>query len=61
MTTLRKLSSTIFFVLVCGCPKQTPAADPSSGGTETEAPSPEAELERDCFDGDPAACDQLGH
>jgi len=61
MKTLCKPPLFVLFVLVCGCPKQTPAADLPSEPTEIEATSPEGQLERDCYDGDPEACDQLGH
>jgi hypothetical protein len=64
MKTNGKFPLFMLCVLVCGCPKQPPAADPPSQrkeAVETEEPSPDAELERECFDGDPAACDQLGH
>jgi len=61
MKTLRKFPLFIVWFLVCGCPKQAPPADPAPQPADVEAASPEADLERDCFDGDPAACDQLGH
>jgi len=61
MKTLCKFPLFIVWVLVCGCPKEPPATDPLPQPAEVEGASPEADLERDCFDGDPAACDQLGH
>jgi len=61
METLCKYSAFILLVLVCGCPKEPRAVDPPSGGTAIEAAHPEGDLERRCFDGDPEACDQLGH
>jgi len=59
MKTHGKFSLFIFWVLVCGCPKEAPAVDPSPEGTEAE--DPRAELEAACYDGDPEACDELGH
>jgi hypothetical protein len=61
MKTHRKFSLFILWVLVCGCPKQTPTVDPPPASTETEETDHRAELEAACFDGDPEACDDLGH
>ena len=61
MKTHRKFSLFILWVLVCGCPKQAPTPDPASEVIEAEDLPPKAELEADCYDGDQAACDQLGH
>jgi len=61
MKTLRKSSLFILWVLICGCPKETPTANPPSERPESEEANSEAALERDCFDGDPEACDRLGH
>ncbi len=61
MKTHRKFSLFILWVLVCGCPKQTPPADPPTERTQAEETDPKADLEAACFDGDPAACDELGH
>jgi hypothetical protein len=61
MKTHGKFSLFILWVLVCGCPKQPPPADPPSELIEAEEIDPKAELEADCYDGDQAACDELGH
>ncbi len=61
METHGKFSLFILCVLVCGCPKHTPTADPPSERVEVEETNPEADLETACFEGDPAACDELGH
>jgi hypothetical protein len=61
MKTFGKFPLFILWVLVCGCPNQKPAADPPPERTEAEETNPRAELEAACFDGDPAACDELGH
>jgi len=61
MKTYGKFSLFIFWVLVCGCPKQSPAADPPPERTEAEEIDPRAELESACYDSDPEACDELGH
>ena len=61
MKTHAKFSLFIFWVLICGCPKQAPVADPPAEHTEPEEINPQADLEADCYDGDPAACDELGH
>ena len=61
MKTHGKFSLFILWVLVCGCPKQPPTPDPASEVIEAEDLPPKAELEADCYDGDQAACDQLGH
>ncbi len=61
MKTHGKFSIFILWVLVCGCPKQSPTLDPPSESIEAEGIDPRAELEADCYDGDQAACDELGH
>ena len=61
MKTYGKFSLFIFWVLVCGCPKQPPAADPPPERAEAEELNPRADLEAACYDGDPEACDELGH
>jgi hypothetical protein len=61
MKTHRKFSLFILWVLVCGCPKQNPTLDPPPASTESEEIDPKADLEAACYEGDPAACDQLGH
>ena len=61
MKTHRKLSLFILWVLVCGCPKEAPQVDPQPEATEAEEIDPRAELEAACYDGDPEACDELGH
>jgi len=61
MKTHRKFSLFIFWVLVCGCPKQAPAADPPPESTQAEDEDPRAELEAACYAGGPEACDALGH
>ena len=65
MKTHRKFSLFILWVLVCGCPKHAPPADPPADPpaerTEARETNPKADLEAACFDGDPAACDELGH
>ncbi len=61
MKTHGKFSLFILWVLVCGCPKQPPASDPVSEVVDVEDLDPAAELEADCYDGDQAACDELGH
>ena len=60
MKTHRKFSLFILWVLVCGCPKHSPV-DPELERTEAEEIDPQAELESACYDGDPEACDELGH
>ena len=61
MKTHRKFSLFILGVLVCGCPKQPPTADPPPASTEADESSPQADLEAACYDGDLEACDELGH
>ncbi len=61
MKTYGKFSLFILWVLVCGCPKQPATPDPASEVIEAEELAPKAELEADCYDGDQAACDELGH
>ena len=61
MKTHGKFPLFIFGVLVCGCPKQAPAVDPPSEVIEAGDLDPKAELEADCYHGDQAACDELGH
>jgi len=60
MKTHGKFSLFILWVLVCGCPKHSPV-DPELERTEAEEIDPQAELESACYDGDPEACDKLGH
>ncbi len=61
MKTHGKFSLFILWVLVCGCPKQPLTPEPASEVIEAEDLPPKAELEADCYDGDQAACDELGH
>jgi hypothetical protein len=61
MKTHRKFSLFILGVLVCGCPKQAQHVDPAPERIEADEIDPQAELEAACYEGDPAACDQLGH
>jgi hypothetical protein len=61
MKTHGKFSLFILWVLVCGCPKQAAPADPPPPSTEAEESNPQADLEVACYDGDPQACDELGH
>jgi hypothetical protein len=61
MKTHRKFSLFILWVLVCGCPKQAPPVDPPPEPADAEEIDPKAELEAACYDGNPEACDQLGH
>ena len=61
MKTHRKFPLFILWVLVCGCPKQAATDDPLPAGTEVGEPNPEADLETACYEGDPEACDALGH
>ena len=61
MKTHGKFSLFILWVLVCGCPKQPPAAYLPPEPPEAEEITPQADLEADCYEGDPEACDELGH
>ena len=61
MKTHGKFSLFILWVLVCGCPKQSPTADPPSESKEAEEIDVRGDLEAACYEGDPEACDQLGH
>jgi len=61
MKTLGKFPLFILWVLVCGCPNQKPAADPPSEPVEAQENDSRADLETACFEGDQAACDELGH
>jgi hypothetical protein len=61
MTTLGKLPLFIVIMLTCGCPKQRPPADPPPKAPEAQDDDGKSELEAACFDGDPEACDALGH
>jgi hypothetical protein len=61
MKTHRKLSLFILWVLVCGCPKEPPAEPMAPPPSETEETNSQGDLEADCYAGDPAACDELGH
>ncbi|MEM7137128.1 MAG: hypothetical protein AAF500_11145 [Myxococcota bacterium] len=65
MQTLRKFSLFMIVLLALGCEKKkgvepvnpTPEAAEEQAETEDEPGSVEAK----CFEGDPAACDELGH
>ena len=62
MKTLGKFSLFILMILVLGCGKKKPlpaAADTTPAGESQE--NDEGSLESRCFDGDPGACDELGH
>jgi len=65
MKTLGKFSLFIVLLLAAGCEKKrpTPASDPPRGAEEApERGEPEeGSLETRCFEGDPTACDDLGH
>ena len=61
MKTHGKFSLFILWVLVCGCPKQPATVDPPPADPEAEEPNHQADLEAACYDGDPEACDDLGH
>jgi hypothetical protein len=61
MKTHGKFSLFILWVLVWGCPKQAPTADPPPAADEAVEPNPRADLETACYEGDPEACDALGH
>jgi len=61
MKTFGKFPLFILWVLVCGCPDQKPAEAPPSKPTQAEGNDSRSDLETACFEGDPTACDELGH
>jgi hypothetical protein len=61
MKTLGKFPLFILAGLLCGCPDAKPASSPAPEHAEPPEDDPKADLESACFQGDPSACDELGH
>ncbi len=66
MTTFGKFSLFIVIVLALGCGQKKPRPEEATTAPErVEAQAKDGEeegsLESRCFDGDPEACDELGH
>ncbi|MGB5809910.1 MAG: hypothetical protein WBG86_05220 [Polyangiales bacterium] len=68
MKTIGKFSlfiALLALVVVLGCTKKKPLPPPSAEPVNAAETDPEEEepgsVESRCFDGDPAACDELGH
>ncbi len=66
MKTLGKFSLFIVMVLALGCGKKKSHPEealraPEPAEEQAKDSEEEGSLESRCFEGDPAACDQLGH
>jgi hypothetical protein len=61
MKTRRKFPLFILGALLCGCPDAKPASSPVPERAEPPENDSKADLESACFEGDPSACDELGH
>jgi hypothetical protein len=61
MKTRGKFPLFILVGFLWGCPDAKPASSPAPERAEPAEDEAKADLESACFEGDPSACDELGH